>query len=453
MGTTSITISLLFWLVTLILVFCYQSRQSIPSIGLPFTFLFLLALQFFFGALVSILPWYSSSTIYFTQLGFSETVYGIVGFAIGIIVLTPLIAKIFPDPWLNVRLQEPDWGLPEAYIYLGLGFWFIFSPIFWYIPSLKAVVSSGSFLLLIGLCLVCWRSWILKEGKALVAWLSLMACLPLLTIFTTGYASGSTFLVFVLSFVLWFYRPRWKSVLFTFLTLFLGLSLFVTYYRDRYDIRSIVWGGQGWEATVEQFVQTTTDIEFFDPFNSQHLDKILLRMNENVLLGQAIDYISQGKLSYANGETILSGFGALVPRILWPEKPVYFGGFDLVAKYTGNTDLYQTSSNTSIAAGLVFEFYVNYGTLGVFIGFLIFGIIFGLIDMAAGARLATGNWQGFMSWYLPAIGALVSQSSVAEMLSTSAALVVLVFVLNRIKFPNFMKGKKYKFRDLKFDKY
>lgn len=453
MEKLDITIGLICWIFTIFFVLQYQWHKAFPSIGLPFTFLFLLAIQFFFGALVNALPWYSSPTVHYTQLGFGETVYAIIGFTIGVIIITPLIVRNFSYPWLKVKLQEPDWGLPEAYIYLGLAFWFIFTPIFWYIPSLKAVVTSGNFLLLIGLCLVCWRAWLLRDTKALTRWLIIMAFLPTVTIFTGGYASGSTLLVFVLSFVLWFYRPRWKSVLVTFLVLFLGLSLFVTYYRDRSDIRSIVWAEKGWEARIEQLVKTTTSVELFNPFNSQHLDKILLRMNENVLLGQAIDYISQRKIEYAKGETIWLAFGAIIPRIFWPDKPVYFGGFALVEKYTGATNLHITSANTSIAAGLTFELYINFGTLGVFLGFLIFGIIFGLIDIAAGARLSTGNWQGFMSWYLPAIGALISQASIAEMLSTASALIVLVLFLNRVKIPNFMKGKISKNKQIYFYDY
>ena len=55
----------------------------------------------------------------------------------------------------------------------------------------------------------------------------------------------------------------------------------------------------------------------------------------------------------------------LVPRALWPDKPAVGGGGSLVTEYTG----IPFEEGTSVGAGQVLEFYVNFGIPGVLAGF------------------------------------------------------------------------------------
>lgn len=69
-------------------------------------------------------------------------------------------------------------------------------------------------------------------------WLLVCCCLPLYTLLTTGFMSyGTTAASVVLVFVFNFYRPRWKLIVIGVVTIYLGLSIFVTYFRDRDMIR------------------------------------------------------------------------------------------------------------------------------------------------------------------------------------------------------------------------
>ena len=419
-----------------------QWRHPKPTTGLPLAMILLTALEHLPGAFIHVLPWYSNEDTYHTSLGFQETTYGMLAFAISFVIISPKFKGLI-KPWLKVRPRIPDWTLPQAYCYMGLILTYLLLPVFWVIPSFQSLTSSGTWLIVVGLCLGCWRAYLLKQPQNFRLWLLITLCLPLLTVATGGYASyGSMMVVFTLSFVLVFSRPNGKTILTIVLVGLLGSSFFVNYYRDRGEIRGVVWGNQGWGSRIDVLSDTFANFEFLDITNPQHLQAINDRLNQNILVGEAIEYMGSGNIPFAQGETITSSFLAAIPRIIWRDKPSYIGGWNLVGKYTGKAgELAQTTSNTSIAAGLTFEFYVNYGTIGVIIGFFVLGLITKIIDLVASYRLLSGDWQGFMSWYLPGIGIIKYQADMAELISTTSALIVLVFILNRVRIPRFMKGK------------
>ena len=52
------------------------------------------------------------------------------------------------------------------------------------------------------------------------------------------------------------------------------------------------------------------------------------------------------------------------------------------------------------------EFYANFGTPGVFIGFMIMGVVVTSFDWQAAERLARNDLHGFVLWFLPGIALL-----------------------------------------------
>src|SRR5207245_8357339 len=66
-----------------------------------------------------------------------------------------------------------------------------------------------------------------------------------------------------------------------------------------------------------------------------HVDRIDSRLNQNLLVGQAVTYLDQGLAEYAQGESVWNGVLALVPRAIWPGKPVAAGSAGLVSRFTG----------------------------------------------------------------------------------------------------------------------
>jgi len=130
---------------------------------------------------------------------------------------------------------------------------------------------------------------------------------------------------------------------------------------------------------------------------------------------------------FARGDTLWQALTALIPRALWPDKPTVAGSGSLVSEYTG----IQFAAGTSVGIGQVMEFYVNFGTMGVVIGFLILGLIVTICDTCASERLGSGDLHGFVMWYMPGLSLLQVGGSLAEITSSVAASVFVAFLVNK----------------------
>jgi hypothetical protein len=86
------------------------------------------------------------------------------------------------------------------------------------------------------------------------------------------------------------------------------------------------------------------------------------------------------------------------------------------------------------------EFYVNFGTPGVIIGFLIMGILVTTLDVAAAERLALNNLQGFVLWFLPGISLLQVGGSLVEATVSAVASIAVAFLAN--KYLDRLQGKQ-----------
>lgn len=431
-------IGLVIWIVIMILTARSQWSQKIPSAGLPLLYLFSLMMNHWFGGLIYAFPWYKTKNIYLisqgaslttTVIGFQQTVYGVIGFALGSLIVAPWLIKLLKPSWVREFPRQPDLKIPDTYIFLGLLFIFVLSPILSKIPSVGALASSGISLFVVGLCLACWKSWYLGNNRAFLGWLLVSFCLPLFTLLVMGFMSfGTGATVVVLFFLCNFYRPRWQLIVTAILVIYFGLSVFIVYFRDRGEIREKVWGGESGSSRIEQLGKTASNFEFFNPFITKHLEMIDGRMNQNVIVGNGVKYISSGRTDYAHGATLIEAAMAPVPRILWPDKPVSAGSGNLVNRYTGAAD----AGGTSIGVGNVLEFYINFGTWGVFLGFIALGIVLGVIDIAAGQKLLFGNLVGFTSWFLPGMAFIQPIGSFVDIMLTVSASVVLVYLINTL---------------------
>jgi hypothetical protein len=438
---------LLVWFMVVALVIRHQWSKKIPSVGLPLIYLLSLSMIHWFGALIYTFPWYKPTSAYLVSsgssitnviAGFNESVYGVIAFGFGSIILAPRVLKQLKPAWLREVTREPELKLPQTYITLGLLFLLVIAPILSGIPGFAAMTTSGVSLFIVGLCLICWKSWYMGETRSFVNWLIIACSMPLITILTMGFIGyGAVASLVVLIFVFTFYRPRWKVIVTAILVLVLGLSVFVTYARDRNEIRASVWGGQSAQMRIERLWQTISKFEFIDPFKQQHLELIDIRLNQNVLVGKAVNYISSGYVDYANGETLGQAVLAAVPRILWPDKPVNAGSPELVSRYTGQ----QFARGTSVGVGQVLEFYINFGEIGVVLGFVVFGTILRIIDISAGQKLIYNNWVGFTSWFLPGLCMIQPGGSLVEIVGSTSASIVLLYIINYVYLPRISGGK------------
>src|SRR5262249_9738394 len=72
------------------------------------------------------------------------------------------------------------------------------------------------------------------------------------------------------------------------------------------------------------------------------------------------------------------------------------GGGSVVQDFTG----IEFPEGTSVGAGAVFEFYVNFSSLGVIGGFLLYGWLIGRVDLSVIKYLRKGDQRRFLLWFL-----------------------------------------------------
>ncbi|MCP6769100.1 hypothetical protein NL529_30065, partial [Klebsiella pneumoniae] len=87
--------------------------------------------------------------------------------------------------------------------------------------------------------------------------------------------------------------------------------------------------------------------ELFDPRNIRQLERIDERLNQNYLVGAAVRHLQDGRVDFAAGSTVSDAALNIIPRALWPDKPIGAGSGDLVAIYTG----LEFSKETSVGIG------------------------------------------------------------------------------------------------------
>jgi len=406
--------------------------RRVESTGLPLCYILSLAMIHWLGALIHLLPleWRSRPDPY-TLIGFEQAFFATVALAVGAFVIAPFILRILFDNKNTpvVRSRHANESLPYIYMGIGIVSFAILAPALRSVPSIYAASVAGVYLAVVGLCLACWSAYIQRRYMKLCAWMLAVCLIPILTIVTLGFVGyGSAAALLVLTFVITFYKPRWHAVIAFGLIGFLGLSLFVTYFRDRPQIRAKVWGGADYVDRISTVSASFGKFEFVDLQNPRHLNSIDSRLNQNYLVGRVVRTIESGQEQFAYGGTVYEGLLAMVPRIMWPDKPVAAGSGNTVSRYARMS----FDQSTSVGIGHVMEFYINFGTLGVISGFLLMGTVIRILDIKAAFHLYRGNWQGFMSWFLPAISLLMVGGSFVDMFGSLAASIVLVIVVNRI---------------------
>jgi hypothetical protein len=426
MDTNKLVEYLILWMAIMVVIAVARSRGNTPGVGLTLAYLLNLSIIHWVGAAIYVLPAYQGTDSRFTELGFEQTLYGVAAFAFGALVLTPLLAN---RGFLRRSAQQhqPDTRLPVAYIAAGVVSFTLTFSYFGRLPTATAIVSTGEQLVVAGLCLCCWKAW--KEGnpRKLVSWLWVALLMPFTTVITQGFLGyGVVALLIVLIFVSTFLRSPVKIALIGIPLMYFGLSVFVSYMRDRGEIRAGIRNGESFSARVDRVTATAGTFEWFDPSNPDHLQRIDGRLNQNYLVGAAVARLSETD-EFARGDTFWDALLALVPRALWPDKGIKAGSGDLVTRFTGIV----FDTGTSVGVGQSLEFYGNFGTIGVLIGFVIMGTLITTVDWQAGQRLANSDLHGFVLWFLPGVSLLQVGGQLVELTAGAAASLIVALIVNR----------------------
>ncbi len=389
----------------------------LPSAGMPLAYFLGLSLIHAPGAAVYIdFPQWDALAIR-TQVGFEQTVLGMVAFLVGVLIArrTGEQRKSSPAPWTDDDLKRMD-RLALRYLFGGVCYFFLGS--FISIPSLGAAIAALSSLIVVGSSL---RLWVAREqGNHAKLWLSLslVPLLPLITIIRSGFIGFGVY--WLLAIVSFFYAQSKRRLLYFAISplfVFIGLSFFVNYMASRAAYREATWyNDTTFAARVEGAFGMFRNFEWYDSTNSKHREVIDGRLNQNLLVGAAAERLQMGMVDFANGSTFVTMALGLIPRALWPNKPQVGGGGTVVTDFTG----IDFAEGTSVGAGQVLEFYVNFGTLGVIGGFLIYGWLIGWMDLRTMQMLAEGNQKGVLLWFTVCLALLQPGGNLLEVTVSAA---------------------------------
>lgn len=373
-------------------------RGRRPTSGLAVAYVFAFGLIHWLPALVYSLPWYvPAHDPRIERLGFQQSTYAVLAFAAG----TGLVAVAMR----RRRIEAGDGSAPnpgispragKVYLVAGAVAYVISSTGHAGLPSLQGLVALGQYLFLVGLCILCWSAWTSGRPGRMWLWFSVGLAMPVVTIAKQGFLFyGATAVLILFSFILGFLGSQRRVVLPTLVIAYVGLSVFLTYFRDRPQIRQTVWGGQTLAIRVTQLKTTASSFDWFNPGNQAELDRINGRLDQNYLVGTAVSHLTFSG-EFAHGTTLVDALLGFIPRAVWTSKPVRAGGSQLVTTFTGITFL----GGTSVGPGPVMELYGNYGTGGVIAGFVAIGAVLALLDAAAARHLRTGNDAAFVLSFL-----------------------------------------------------
>jgi hypothetical protein len=428
MSEDTLQLYVIVWLAVALFTLARHWRGA--SAGLVFTYVLSLAVMHWLAPVMYLLPWYGNARLDLTGEGLRQSLYAIVGFAVG----SEMTMAISRRRHIGIYTTSTWEGMPvesrlvNLYLFSGIVLYGLF-PIAGHLPSATAILSTGSTLAVVAIGLKCWNSWTRDTPAVLWGWLAATMLLPVVTVIGQGFLGyGFAAMLTVFAFVASFFRPRWRVVVLATLLGFVGLSVYVNYMRDRKDIRAAVWGGAAVVDRLDQLKATYATAQWFDPHNVDHLNLIDARLNQDYLIGAAVDYIGAGFATHARGATFWDALAAIIPRALWPNKPVVGGSGDLVSVYTG----IRFADGTSVGVGQVLEAYVNFGTVGVALCFLVLGAGLTWIDRSAFDRLKNGDANRFLIRYLPGLSLLQVGGSFMEVTSTAAAGFVVALALNRL---------------------
>jgi hypothetical protein len=397
-------------------------------VGLLFTWVLSLAALHWFVPVLYLLPWNEGDRyLFLTVMGLRQSTFAMVGLLLGAEVTKMFVER---SGWAADRSAAPrimPSRLVNLHIIVGAVLYAASFTGVGRLPTFRALVTTGSMLMVVGFGLKCWNAWI--SGRPVQSWLWLAATgvFPVATVAAQGYLGyGLAAMVMVFGFFVSFHRLRWKAVVIAVALAYAGLSVYVTYMRDRDNIRAAVWGGA---TTAERFALVETAIrsfEWFDWREEEHLERINIRLDQNLLVGAAVRHVRAGRAELAQGATFVEAALAVIPRAVWPDKPIVAGSGDVVSRYTGFT----FGEETSVGVGQVLEGYINFGSTGVVVGFFVLAVLVILADRKASVHLGHRDARGFLLWYLPGLSLLQVGGSLTEMtaMATGSWVVALAFL-------------------------
>lgn len=371
-----------------------------------------------------------------TFQGFGATLLGLTAFCVG-----TLIARLLPSKPVSAGTK------PRLRIYnrvswrmIGVGAfcYFVLIPLSFRVASLTSLVSPLGTLMILGFWVKLFAIPPTDSGGRVLRVFGMLPALPLSTVVGGGFLGyGTNWLVTVVTFQFTRSRARWLYYTLAPTVVYLGLSLFVSYMAQRALIRQLAFNpDSSLIARAERSTRIFTDFQFLDLSNPAHRAALNGRLNQNLLISDAIQRHEEGLTRLAYGATV--PLWALIPRAIWPNKPEIGGGGDVVSKYTGII----FAEGTSVGAGQVLEFYVNFGIPGIIGGFMILGFILMRIDGAVMRALADADSRRLLALAMPGLAMINPGGNLLEIMVAVVGAMVMANLIGRTGYFDLKPSKR-----------
>ncbi|HEY1750145.1 MAG TPA: hypothetical protein VGG29_02720 [Caulobacteraceae bacterium] len=392
-------------------------RRDQLSLGLPFAYLSLLLVMHLPGAVAHVVAGSVLPGGEFVELGLRYTTIGVVCFVLGV-----WVARLTVRP--PHQLVKADRRKFAMFCLVG-GWIFVYAlaPLS-RIPSLGAAISTGGAIWMLGTLLGLRAAMQANDMRRFLVWGSALAVYPVLMLILGGFLSyGVAAVTIVTSVLAVAARSQVRAIGSILLVIFVGMTVFVNYFDHRTDIRESVWGGASMENRVDSVLGAFAGAHFIDLSNDKDLNALDQRLNQNMFVGLAAARLQDKEIDYLNGQSVIDGALAVIPRAFWPNKPEVAGSGQMVAQATG----LKLNEDTSWGVGNVLEFYINFGLAGVIVGFFLLGLLLATLDVKAAAAGRHGDFRAMIALFLPCVAVIQPGGSFVEMTGGAAAAVLASF--------------------------
>ncbi len=431
--TVVITLVLAF-LLLLVLIFLSSKSSKAPAVGITVIYFFGLFNNSVPGASLLLIDWYEYLPKYQTYTGFIATFIGASAFTLGA-VLVHVFART-GDFKKRIDIDQITTITIEKFAMMLFGMSVaaqLLIIVFGAIASISAILSALTLLTTFACYLWLWLSKIGFKSK-LVLGFSLLAY-PAFMLLGGGFLGhGITFITSITIFLLVNKRPNGLVFVLIPVAAFAAFSFSVSYLVARTEFREVIWDSSNLDQRFTALNRLIDQFEWFDSDKQDHLRMIDIRMNQNWLVGVAIESVETGRTEINNGASLADAAVAWIPRAIWADKPVSGGSGNLVSDITG----IEFNKETSIGVSHWLELYANFGIAGLFIGMFIVGVTVRYIDLNAGQALKHANVGKFIFMVFLGSAFLNTLGSFAETISSLAAntlaAILVLYVLNQ-QFP------------------
>ena len=366
-----------------------------------------------------------------TQLGFEMTILGMASFVAGAVLARwserrQGAAKGALFRWRAQAFERLGW---RAFAF-GVVAFLVLLPLSSRIPSATSVVASVMTMQVMGLWLLFYGAAVAVDQHRTLLTLALVPLLPAMTLVTSGFlAFGTSWALSVVAFLFVITQRRIWFYLATPPVVFLALSLFVTWMGQRVGIRDYFYYEQA--SLADRFDRASsiiTKFKLLDLTSPDHVAALDARLNQNYFVGASIIYHETGATDFVYGATV--PLWALIPRAIWPDKPAVGGGGNIISDFTG----FRVAEGTSYGAGQVLEFFINFGTPGVLIGFFGLGYFLMWLDQGIMRALAADDTRRLLVRAMPGLMMMQPQGNLLEILvgAVSAYAVARLLILTRL---------------------